>query len=510
MSAQRSKLRVVVDGSNLATEGRSDPSLVQLDEVLRAFQAENPGAELIVVADATFAHRVAPGERARFQERELEGTIVTPPAGAIGRGDAFILKIADRIAGVVLSNDSFQEFHHLYPWLFDEGRLIGGKPVPGVGWIFTPRLPVRGAKSVRATKKAALAVTSAPPAELTEAPPTKRAARGRRAASAELAVAPPAELTEAPPTKRAARGRRAASAELAVAPPAELTEAPPTKRAARGRRAASAELAVAPPTKRGARGRQAASAEPTVAPPTEPAVAAPPAATKRTARGRRAASAEPAVAPPTEPAVAAPPAATKRTARGRRAASAEPAVAPPTEPAVAAPPAATKRTARGRRAASAELAVAPPAEPTEAPPTKRAARGRRAASAELAVAAPPAPTKRAARPRPPEPPAELSSSTPRSQRREHGAVNDERTFAALTAAVPVGSVVDGTVRSFTSHGAVVDVRVDGVDVECYAPTAMLGDPAPARAREVLVRGEVRRFRLISVDPERRIGEVGLP
>ncbi len=454
MSAQRSKLRVVVDGSNLATEGRSDPSLVQLDEVLRAFQAENPGAELIVVADATFAHRVAPGERARFQERELEGTIVTPPAGAIGRGDAFILKIADRIAGVVLSNDSFQEFHHLYPWLFDEGRLIGGKPVPGVGWIFTPRLPVRGAKSVRATKKAALAVTSAPPAELTEAPPTKRAARGRRAASA--------------------------------------------------------ELAVAPPTKRGARGRQAASAEPTVAPPTEPAVAAPPAATKRTARGRRAASAEPAVAPPTEPAVAAPPAATKRTARGRRAASAEPAVAPPTEPAVAAPPAATKRTARGRRAASAELAVAPPAEPTEAPPTKRAARGRRAASAELAVAAPPAPTKRAARPRPPEPPAELSSSTPRSQRREHGAVNDERTFAALTAAVPVGSVVDGTVRSFTSHGAVVDVRVDGVDVECYAPTAMLGDPAPARAREVLVRGEVRRFRLISVDPERRIGEVGLP
>ncbi|MGC8498351.1 MAG: hypothetical protein ACP5OV_02480 [Acidimicrobiales bacterium] len=70
--------------------------------------------------------------------------------------------------------------------------------------------------------------------------------------------------------------------------------------------------------------------------------------------------------------------------------------------------------------------------------------------------------------------------------------------------------MDGTVRSFTSHGAVVDVRVKGMDVECYAPTAMLGDPPPARAREVLVRGEVRRFRLISVDPVRRIGEVGLP
>ena len=313
MSGQRSKVRVVVDGSNMATEGRSDPSLAQLDEVLRAFQAENPRVELIVVADATFAHRVAPGERARFQQREIEGTIVTPPAGAIGRGDAFILKIADRIAGVVLSNDSFQEFHHLYPWLFDEGRLIGGKPVPGVGWIFTPRLPVRGAKSVRATRKAALAAVSTEPIE--------------------SAVAAPAE-----PTKRAARSRRRDAVEPVLAPT----------------------------------------------------------------------------------------------------------------------------------------------------------------------------TQHAAHPRLPEPPVEISSSTPRSQRREHGAVNDEMAFAALITAVPVGSVVDGTVRSFTSHGAVVDVRVDGVDVECYAPTAMLGDPAPARAREVLVRGEMRRFRLISVDPERRIGEVGLP
>ena len=387
MSGQRSKVRVVVDGSNMATEGRSDPSLAQLDEVLRAFQAENPRVELIVVADATFAHRVAPGERARFQQREIEGTIVTPPAGAIGRGDAFILKIADRIAGVVLSNDSFQEFHHLYPWLFDEGRLIGGKPVPGVGWIFTPRLPVRGAKSVRATRKAALAAVSTEPIE--------------------SAVAAPAE-----PTKRVARSRRAAPAEPAVAAPAEPT--------------------------------------------------------KRTARRRRRDSIESAVAAPAEPVMASP---TQRTARSRRAAPAEPAVAAPAEP--------TKRAARSRRRDAVEPVLAPT-------------------------------TQHAAHPRLPEPPVEISSSTPRSQRREHGAVNDEMAFAALITAVPVGSVVDGTVRSFTSHGAVVDVRVDGVDVECYAPTAMLGDPAPARAREVLVRGEMRRFRLISVDPERRIGEVGLP
>lgn len=155
MNAARARYRVVVDGSNLATEGRTTPSLAQLDEAVRAFTEENPRAETIVVADATFEHRVAESERTKFKDAELAGEIVAPPAGAIGRGDAFILKIADRIDAVVLSNDSFQEFHEDYPWLFDEGRLIGGKPVPGVGWVFTPRLPVRGVKSAR-TKKAAV------------------------------------------------------------------------------------------------------------------------------------------------------------------------------------------------------------------------------------------------------------------------------------------------------------------------------------------------------------------
>ena len=112
-----------------------------------------------MVADATFEHRAPTSERSRFTDASLAGDIVTPPAGAVGRGDAFILKIADRIGGVVLSNDSFQEFQDEYPWLFDVGRLIGGKPVRGVGWVFTPRVPVRSAKVTRAAKK--LAVTLA-------------------------------------------------------------------------------------------------------------------------------------------------------------------------------------------------------------------------------------------------------------------------------------------------------------------------------------------------------------
>ncbi|MBV9285480.1 MAG: hypothetical protein JO176_12745 [Acidimicrobiia bacterium] len=153
--------QVVVDGSNIATEGRSLPSLAQLDEAVRAYQAEHADDTMIVVVDATFGHRIDSSERRAFEEAEAAGELVSPPAGAIGRGDKFLLQIANRTGATVLSNDSFQEFHGEYGWLFDEGRLIGGKPVQGVGWIFTARTPVRGPKSrvaVRASKRASKVV----------------------------------------------------------------------------------------------------------------------------------------------------------------------------------------------------------------------------------------------------------------------------------------------------------------------------------------------------------------
>ena len=145
---------VVVDGSNIATEGRERPSLKQLDEAVRAFLTEHPTELVTVVVDATFGHRIPEEEREEYERATLAGELVAPPAGAIGRGDAFVLQIADRVDATVLSNDSFQEFHGQYPWLFDEGRLIGGKPVPGVGWVFLLRTPVRGPVSRKAVREA--------------------------------------------------------------------------------------------------------------------------------------------------------------------------------------------------------------------------------------------------------------------------------------------------------------------------------------------------------------------
>ena len=116
---------IVVDGSNLATEGRTTPSLVQLEEVVADLRREMQGAQVTVVVDATFRHRIDPSERERYDELVLSGDLVSPPAGAVGRGDAFLLRIAEKVDGIVLSNDSFQEFHGEHPWLFDRGRLMG-------------------------------------------------------------------------------------------------------------------------------------------------------------------------------------------------------------------------------------------------------------------------------------------------------------------------------------------------------------------------------------------------
>jgi hypothetical protein len=155
---------IVVDGSNIATEGRSLPSLKQLEEAVAELRRDHPDAEITVIVDATFAHRIDPSELGRFEEAALRGEYVHPPAGAIGRGDAFLLRVAEKVDATVLSNDSFQEFHGEHPWLFDRGRLLGATPVPGIGWIFSPRQPVRGPRShqaVRETEQARKRVTKA-------------------------------------------------------------------------------------------------------------------------------------------------------------------------------------------------------------------------------------------------------------------------------------------------------------------------------------------------------------
>jgi hypothetical protein len=169
---------VVVDGSNLATEGRTAPSLKQLNEAVLSYMNEFPDTKVTVVVDATFGHRIDKREVTEFNEAIDNNELVAPPAGAVGRGDGFVLTIAAKVGASIVSNDSYQEFHAQYPWLFDAGRLIGGKPVPHVGWVFIERLPVRPsiAKSAKKASREAsrpMPVPKAPPPNAKVAPKTK-------------------------------------------------------------------------------------------------------------------------------------------------------------------------------------------------------------------------------------------------------------------------------------------------------------------------------------------------
>jgi hypothetical protein len=259
-----SKHHVVVDGSNLATEGRTAPSLAQLDEAVRAYLAEDPGADIVVVVDASFSHRIDPSERAHLEAAELHGELVAPPAGAIGRGDAFVLRIAERTGATVLSNDSFQEFHEEHPWLFDDGRLVGGKPVPGVGWIFTPRRPVRGPRSRRsgrdseeiedaslsAPRKAAeVAKALKRSAKATEkkakAPSAKSVEKKGKVSSAKAAKAPKEADKAAEPAKAKKK-----AAKKKIAPKDGLANSAPQRKPAL--KADAARTSKAPVTKRDA------------------------------------------------------------------------------------------------------------------------------------------------------------------------------------------------------------------------------------------------------------------
>jgi nucleoid-associated protein YgaU len=109
-------------------------------------------------------------------------------------------------------------------------------------------------------------------------------------------------------------------------------------------------------------------------------------------------------------------------------------------------------------------------------------------------------------------PAEAPAPAPAvALRRGRQPVNPEAEFKIFRATHRIGSRVEGDVKAFTSHGAVIKVTLKGDQhVECYAPTTLLGNPAPARARDVLKRGDHRTFRLVTVDIERRIAELALP
>ena len=554
---------VVVDGSNLATEGRTTPSLHQLDEAVRSYAAENPGAEIVVVVDASFEHRIDPSERKQLVDAELHGEVVSPPAGAIGRGDAFVLRIAERTGAVVLSNDSFQEFHAEHPWLFDSGRLVGGKPVPGVGWIFTPRIPVRGPKSRHAQGKAKSGDVRAlsPPVKAAELAKAAKKVAARRApllpdgstpkvgdvwpgTTGEGAPSVPAvtakkktaiEEIVADGTKKAAAKKAAATkaAPAKVAPAkAAPAKAAPAKVAAKkaaepsGKKVAGAKVAakkVAPAGKKAAPAKAAAAGKKAAA-----------AGKKAAAAGKKAAPAKVAAKKAAEPSgkkVAAKKVAPEKAAPEKVAAKKVAAKKAATPEKVAAKkkaqPAAKKKAATKavpKKAASKKAALVP-VTTTNGAAEAGAARSTAATNPAVREAIGQALAEAIAPAREPagDGPESLGDQGRGKRKAKDGrhrrrrsaapppAVNEPLAFITFVATYPLERELEGQVVSFTSHGAMVDVDLPGGGVlHSYIPLAALGDPPPSKARQVLTRGERRRFVLVALDPPRRVAELALP
>jgi hypothetical protein len=438
---------VVVDGSNIATEGRSTPSLAQLDAAVRQFMADYPGTEVVVIVDATFGHRIDPAERRAFDEAVAHGELVSPPAGAVGRGDAFVLRVAERVNARVLSNDSFQEFHAEHPWLFDEGRLIGGKPVPGIGWIFTPRSPVRGPRSraALAAKSAKAPTATVDATAVTETSHLSAADDGR----AKQAKVRPAKKTAAAQQASDAKATKTAVVDEvretrpAPKPQKVVSKAPKAVKAQKSKSVVSAKA-----SQTGTKKQEA----------TKPATPVKRAKAAVPAKAAKVQSAPPAKAEPT------------------RAASVAEADAGD-EDSVHAPSTGRSRRRRSRRATGPAVRAAIDAATVEAIASEGDAEAESGGDA-----------KRRRRGQPPP------------------AVNDPLTFLTFVSEHPIGSPVHGVVSSFASHGAMVDVE----GMQCYAPLAGLGSPPPRRAREVLERGERRDFILVALDPPRRGAQLALP
>ncbi|MGD0255084.1 MAG: S1 RNA-binding domain-containing protein [Acidimicrobiales bacterium] len=444
---------VVVDGSNIATEGRSTPSLAQLDEAVRQFQEQFPEVQVIVVVDATFGHRVDPSERAVFDEAVAHAEIVSPPAGAVGRGDAFLLRVAERVGAQVLSNDSFQEFHGEHPWLFREGRLIGGTPVPGVGWIFIPRSPIRGARSRAATE----------------------AVKGDNAGTSEKVVKEKKKAQE-----KDEKAQPQSAPQRASRPTKRATSSSPAKAGAvKGLRA----VKVQEPAKKAAKVSK-------VAEPQQQAAKAPKRA-HQAAKGERVAQVAKVEKVPGVGKVEK----TRSVVKTGKAAT--------TVKAVRTGKAA--KDGKGAKAGKAPLAELEKVQKMAREHGRRRRRGHQATGTEVEAAIEVATEEVLV-------PADLvvAERSSGGGRRKRGgppvAVNDPLTFLTFVTDHPIGARVEGAVSSFTSHGATVDVG----DMHCYVPVAGLGDPAPRRAREVLERGERRVFVLVALDAPRRGAELALP
>jgi hypothetical protein len=145
--AKTGKQLILVDASNVARSPGAPPDVQKLAACREELMLNFPNATIVLVADASLPRLVEQDsdefDKTLLKQMISDDRLTIVPPGTPGKADSFILRLASNGSGVVVSNDSYREFHNDHPWLFDEGRLYGHTYVPTVGWQFSVRFPVR-------------------------------------------------------------------------------------------------------------------------------------------------------------------------------------------------------------------------------------------------------------------------------------------------------------------------------------------------------------------------------
>lgn len=137
----------VIDGSNIAWLGKSrirgeKPSFTRLAEAVQALVQEYPGAKTTVFIDPALRHQIDRSELAALDAAIGSDEVIQVPAGTRGKADRSVVELAGRTNATVVTNDNYAELQESFPWLRDDGRVLGAQYAGGI-WMFLPRTPVR-------------------------------------------------------------------------------------------------------------------------------------------------------------------------------------------------------------------------------------------------------------------------------------------------------------------------------------------------------------------------------
>ncbi len=109
---------VIVDGSNVALHRSRKGKVRNIKLVIKAL--EKKGFKVRVIVDASLRYRV--DKPSELEELIKQGKVIQAPPGT--PADYFILKLAEDLNAIVVSNDMYREWWKEFPWARGSWRIV--------------------------------------------------------------------------------------------------------------------------------------------------------------------------------------------------------------------------------------------------------------------------------------------------------------------------------------------------------------------------------------------------